>query len=508
MAAPCYLAPDPLNSTQFIPGGAVPASGGQIFTYTNLTTNKVTVYKDSGSVTPWSNPIVLDSGGNLPSGGQIWIPQGVTLTAVFAPATDIDPPQSPYWTKNGFVGLNDPTTITGYEWIAGTTPTFVSATGLTVTGDQTAIYTLGRRLKTINTAGTRYLTVTSSVFATGSTNVGAASSVGYMDVGLSAVSYGLLNPVGGSVPALTARSGYPLFEDITDNTKMLAFDLSGIAASTVRSVSFPDADGTLALSGNLAYSTGSNGIRLPANYLQGFALTNSASSDAMNIGAGQAIDATSSSNIIGSVLNRKTIAAFAAGASSGAKLSGAAMSTNCWYAWYALGGSSGAYDAGFDLAFPPGVPTTSAAFPYYRYIGGRKTTASTAVWEQFVQDGNRVQWKLPPAYDLNGATGTATRTLTTMNIPPVRVEWLGNVILGDIVGSIYVYLSDPSIADAPAGTSAAYTLELSNGNAAVISVAAQARCYANASSQIGIRASVASTVIVGTLGWNDPRGSL
>lgn len=107
MSITCYLAPDPIQSTFFIPGGNTPANGGQLFFYSSGTSTKTTVYKDNLGATAWSNPIVLDSGGNLPSGGEVWIPSGVTVKVVFAPSNDTDPPSSPYWSKDNLAGVND-----------------------------------------------------------------------------------------------------------------------------------------------------------------------------------------------------------------------------------------------------------------------------------------------------------------------------------------------------------------------------------------------------------------
>mgnify|MGYP001611055371 CR=1 FL=1 len=90
----CFLAPDPIQSTQFIPGSATPANGGQLFFYAAGSSPKQTVYKDGNANTAWSNPIVLDSGGNLPSGGEVWFPTGQTFKVIYAPATDTDPPAS------------------------------------------------------------------------------------------------------------------------------------------------------------------------------------------------------------------------------------------------------------------------------------------------------------------------------------------------------------------------------------------------------------------------------
>src|SRR5687767_6982967 len=100
-----YLAPA-VNTTFFIPGGNTPASSGQLFTYVAGSSTKATVYKDNIG-TAHTNPIILDSGGNLPSGSELWIATGVTIDVVFAPSNDVDPPASPYKTFEDISGIND-----------------------------------------------------------------------------------------------------------------------------------------------------------------------------------------------------------------------------------------------------------------------------------------------------------------------------------------------------------------------------------------------------------------
>ena len=192
----CYMAGDPLQSTFFVPGGAVPANGAQLFTYLAGSSTKTTVYKDSAGNTAWSNPIVLDSGGNLPSGGVIWIPTGVTIKVIYAPSNDTDPPASPYRTIDNITGINDVSAQTGAEWLTGATPTYVSATSFTVAGDQTATYTKGRRIKATVTAGTVYATITNAVYGALTT---VTVSGGALDSGLSVLSYGLFDPANTSI---------------------------------------------------------------------------------------------------------------------------------------------------------------------------------------------------------------------------------------------------------------------------------------------------------------------
>lgn len=195
----CFLAPDPIQSTQFIPGGNTPANGGQLFFYAAGSSTKQTVYKDNAAAVSWTNPIVLDSGGNLPSGGEVWFPQGQTFKVIFAPSNDTDPPASPYWTKDNLSGTNDVSAQTGSEWVSGPTPTFVSTTQFTVAGDQTSIFTAGRRIKTTNTAGTVYSTVMNAVFGAVTTVNVVSDGVSVLDSGLSATFYSVLDPANPSV---------------------------------------------------------------------------------------------------------------------------------------------------------------------------------------------------------------------------------------------------------------------------------------------------------------------
>lgn len=189
--------PDPINSTFFIPGSATPGNGVKVFTYSNLSSTKVTVYKDT-SGTQHTNPIILDSGGNLPGGSQVYIAAGQTLTVKYAPAIDSDPPLSPYLTINDVVGINDVSTAVS-EWTLGPAPTFVSATQFTLAGDQTANFEKGRFVKSSNTGGTAYSKIINSVYGV-LTTVTVVNISGVIDSGISAVSYGAdaVNPAFGA----------------------------------------------------------------------------------------------------------------------------------------------------------------------------------------------------------------------------------------------------------------------------------------------------------------------
>lgn len=193
-----FLAPAPLQN-QFFSTGNTPGAGCLLFTYlAGSVSTKQTVYSDSAGTIPYTNPVVLDSNGNIPNGGVIWIPSGVMIKAVYAPAIDSDPPTSPIRTIDNLSGINDISiTIPQSEWTAGPTPTFISATAFTVAGDQTSTYTKARRIKATVTAGTVYATVTNSVFSVGTTTVSVAG--GALDSGLTVISYGLFDPANPSI---------------------------------------------------------------------------------------------------------------------------------------------------------------------------------------------------------------------------------------------------------------------------------------------------------------------
>ena len=227
---PYFLAPDPVQGQFFVPGTNTPAAGALIFTYLTGTTTKVTVYQDDAGAASHTNPIVLDSGGNLPSASAVWLLGGQSYRFVWAPANDTDPPASSYRTIDDVDGINDVGIAESLQWISGPTPTFVGATQLTLSGDQTGNAQIGRRIETENTGGTIYSTITSSVFSASTTAIGVNNDSGSLDAGLSSLNYGLLTRVDPSIPILT--DFYPLRSSSSDATKNLRIEIGAIPSST------------------------------------------------------------------------------------------------------------------------------------------------------------------------------------------------------------------------------------------------------------------------------------
>lgn len=191
-----------LDSAQVDANGN-PRSGAKLFTYLAGTSTKVTTYKTSAGSGGASheNPIELDANGLPPA--PIWLTEGLTYKFYLAAPGDTDPPTSPVIpVSDNIVPINDVSATAATEWTSGPTPTYVSATSFTVTGDQTTTLHVGRRIKTTNTGGTRYSTITRSVFGA-LTTVTVANDSGSLDSGLSALSYSITSADNTSAPFIS-----------------------------------------------------------------------------------------------------------------------------------------------------------------------------------------------------------------------------------------------------------------------------------------------------------------
>lgn len=172
-------------------------AGGTINTYLAGTTTPQQTYADNLGITPNSVNISLDSAGR-PS-QEIWLTGGIKYKFIVLSSTAVQ--QGP--TYDNISGVNDPGTgaVTGTDWIAGTTPTYISATQFSVTGDQRTTYAIGRRIKATITAGTAYATVSAVSFASVTTVTVVVDST-VLDSGLSAVWYGIDGTLNPSVDAI------------------------------------------------------------------------------------------------------------------------------------------------------------------------------------------------------------------------------------------------------------------------------------------------------------------
>jgi hypothetical protein len=222
---------------QFELADGTPAVGNRLFAYVaGSVGTKQNTYTDSTGSVANTNPLVLNALGQPTT--QWWFQVGVSYKIVFAPPGVDDPPNSPIWTIDNLLGIND-TTSAPTEWIAGPVPTFISATSFTLVGDQTQTFQVGRRLRTTNSGGTVYSTILTSAFAA-VTTVTVVNDSGVLDAGLSAVSYGLESATNPSVPLLIDT--FPIRSGSADKTKKVRFEVDGLTTATTRVITVPDFD--------------------------------------------------------------------------------------------------------------------------------------------------------------------------------------------------------------------------------------------------------------------------
>lgn len=183
-------------------------SGGKLFVYLTGSPTKATTYNSSTGAVANSNPLVLDAAGRLQS--EVWGTTGITLKLVLTTSTDTDPPGSPIWTEDAVSVINDVSSASASEWVAsGFTPTYVSANSFTVPGDQTATLQVGRRLQIVDAGGTKYATITASVFGAVTTVTVLVDSSGSLANPVSTVAYGLVSSINTSIPFFILQNLYP-----------------------------------------------------------------------------------------------------------------------------------------------------------------------------------------------------------------------------------------------------------------------------------------------------------
>jgi len=203
------------------------ANGYLLFIYNAGTTVKATTYTDSTGLSMNTNPIVMNSRGETPYG--VYVNSG-QYKLVLAPSTDTDPPGSPIWSQDGITPANDISVADATEWTAlAITPTYISAVSFSVSGNQTSVLQVGRRVKTTNSGGTVYSTISGSSFGAGITTVTVVNDSGTIDAGLSAVYYGLLSFTNPSFPLYMA---YPLVKNTFSASASSIFTLDTSRYST------------------------------------------------------------------------------------------------------------------------------------------------------------------------------------------------------------------------------------------------------------------------------------
>lgn len=84
-----FLSPVGGAGAQFFDNNGNPLSGGKLYTYAAGTTTPQATYTSTTGTTFHSNPIVLDAGGRVPNGGEIWLADSAIYKFVLKTSTDV-----------------------------------------------------------------------------------------------------------------------------------------------------------------------------------------------------------------------------------------------------------------------------------------------------------------------------------------------------------------------------------------------------------------------------------
>jgi len=371
---------NPFSGRQFLDANGDPYSGAKLFTYLEGTSTKQTVTKDEAGSSNHTNPIILNSKGEPADVGgsaqAIWQPDGTAIKLVLAPSTDSDPPIAAIASWDNIEGINDTAASGGSaQWVDGTAPTYVNATTFTVTGDQSSTYHVGRRVKTINSGGTIYSTITAVAYTT-LTTVTIRNDSGLLDSGLSAVSYGMLSSVNNAIPSnIPTLDNIITKPDVTggaadaytvdlkestyvtgrvyaaqihaDNTGASTISISGLGAKNIKLFDGTDPHAAALKSGFVHYFlyNGTNMVLLNPEITQAGGLIQSAAIDWVDVGTQGDID---QSVVAASAIGQGELKSTTASGSQviGADSNSTYTLTGGSYSWWTAGGGSSAGNPG------------------------------------------------------------------------------------------------------------------------------------------------------------------
>jgi len=441
---------NPFSGRQFLDANGNPYSGAQLFTYVAGSSTKVTLTKDLAGASNHANPIILNSRGEPGDGAgasqAMWQAEGATVKLVLAPSTDTDPPIAAISTWDNIGGINDALASSAQdEWIVGPTPTFVSSTSFTLVGDQTSDFHVGRRLKTTNSGGTLYQSITAVAFTT-LTTVTVVNDAATLDSGLSAVSYGTISAVDSSSPAVLNHTiSFSKGTDIASATALVTgndgnyFDVTGttnitsinaIGVGNILKLHFDDVltlshDATnLILDGGsdittsagdemefIEYATGdwrqtgynpftnlslnegqlvveqqdNSGLEAwtPRNHISGLIMSTGTDTDHdIDVTAGEASDSDNDHML--KLISTTTVAIdIAFGTGDGGLASSLTVANTTWYHYFIVKIGTAACKIGIDTSLTAATLVTDHSITEYRYIGSRITDGSANILSAF-----------------------------------------------------------------------------------------------------------------------------
>lgn len=398
----------PIGNAQVEDSSGNPAYLWKWYTYVAGSSTPATTYTTSTGSIAQANPIVLNALGLAAS--PIWLTAGVSYKLVLTNAADV-----PQATFDNVSGIND-TTTSADQWLSGPAPTYISATSFSLVGDQTSTFSVGRRVKTTNTGGTVYGTITASTFGA-VTTVTVVNDSSSLDSGLSAVSYGLLSKSNDALP----RGVFPTMANVSKAIYGLTYSNNG-------------ADAT----------------------------------NDIDIAAGGCVDSTGVDVITVAALTKQSDAAWAVGTNAGGLDTGAVGNSD-YYIWAIKRVDTGVTDILYSLSST--APTMPANYTLKRLIGWFKRVGGTIVaFTTYETEGGGLElsWNVP-TLDINLANTLTTSRRTDAVKVPLNFSTIAllTVAITDASAGFVVKICCPDEADAAPSSTAAPLANFGNTNAGV-----------------------------------------
>jgi len=206
---------------QFFDDNGNPLAGGSVYFYEPGTSTGKTVYSDSNGNTALSNPVILDSAGRA----SIWLNGYYKRVIKDANGVTIKTEDN--------LSSQHYQSVTSVEFVdQSDTPSYISTTQFSVSGNLASTYQVGRRIKATVTAGTLYGTITASSASSDPviTTVTVIWDSGSLDSGLSALSLGILTTSYPSIPipnVLSKSANYTM--SVTDHGKKVLLSSNAVS---------------------------------------------------------------------------------------------------------------------------------------------------------------------------------------------------------------------------------------------------------------------------------------
>lgn len=205
-------------AAQFFTNSGAVLTGGKLYTYAAGTTTPQTTYTSSQGNVPWTNPIVLDAAGRVPSSGEIWLTDGLLYKFILKDANDV--------------------LIATYDNISGINSNFVAFVNqqeiVTATAGQT-VFNLGISYQ----PGTNSL----SVFVDGVNQYGPGALYSYVETDSDTVTFNSGLHVGAEVKFVTSQlqnAGVGDASQVTYDPPFTGSVVTNVEAKLAQTVSVED----------------------------------------------------------------------------------------------------------------------------------------------------------------------------------------------------------------------------------------------------------------------------